>query len=277
MMTISVYFNSNGDIVKEIYLDILENSSLYVCCPRKNQEHLNLRPFGIKIDPDFIFDPLRNDEAFIIDELIKLDQISFGGQGMAMAKWTFLDCAAMPSAIFGLCVETKKISASKMSTKWSHFPISMMMAIPTLDNKTWFGHNLASISKNLGLNFKAVGLLTKILGIEVLKAYDFMGATQWTNPALHLHLELANLSLESAYTLSHTHPESLVYSSHYDHHSLKKLLKEDRQTSQDYSELLDINDSQQLKELQKNIENGEKIQIIKAKLKNKNQVALKRV
>jgi hypothetical protein len=241
--------------LQQNFSDILTDAKAYVVVTQDHQSKLNLNPLGVTIDAEFVFDPLKVSDANIIDQLKWLDNISFGGQGMGMEKWMFLDCAALPSAIFGLMVPSHYLpqhEQKKHSTKY--VPITMMMAIPTLSPGEWFGHNLSSIAKQMNLPQKGWGLLTKLLGIECLSSFKFRGATQWGNPAISLHSSLAPLKLLSVYTPGHSKTHTLCYHSEYSSEGLKQVLNG---LAQDYTADIWFNPHKDAEQLQNKIEQGE--------------------
>src|SRR5690606_33009592 len=94
-------------------------------------------------------------------------------------------------------------------------PISFYIAIPTVQPGQWFGHNLSSLNNSLPKKYPGLGIMTKALGIKLMQIEVMYGATQWGNPAIHVHSQLAPMEILSSYTPVHTHPNSLCYRSVY--------------------------------------------------------------
>ena len=227
----------------------------FVFCHKDNFNYL-------KLDQECIQYDCVSTESYAFFELLeKLDQASFGGQGMGMPRWTFYDCAAMPGTVFGYCLERDQVD-SKLLDKFGfnindceYIPISMFVAIPKLGVDTWFAHNLCSLGNYFGI--KGLGLKTKFDGLNIMQAKTFYGATQWGSSALHIHTQIADLELVSSFTPNHTYPHTLTYRCQF---SGRELATEKRMASS-YEGLICADDKKQQEQLQAEIENGLKIKL----------------
>lgn len=232
----------------------------------------NFKYFNLAENPE-LFDCTKTSSLTFFNMIHELDRLSFSEQGMGMDRWTFYDCGAMPGAIFGLGIAKSDVNIKicrQMNIPDDYqglVPISMFIAIPTAEPHVWFGHNLSSIGANLGL--KRVGLQTKARGLLTLNIKKMYGATQWGSPAIHIHSELSEMNLVTAYTPVHSFEHSLTYFSDYDHQILAKILMGERREMLPPVELLMSNDFKRQAEIQNKLENGESFSICgRPQLKN---------
>ena len=165
-----------------------------------------------------IINPLHTDSEVFLDLLQRMDALTFGPEGMPMARWVFYDGSELPGGIFGFGLAVSEVDDSIKA----HFdipqsydgllPFSMYIAIPTPEKKTWFGHNLASLNPVFPeLGFKGLGTVTKALGLKTYGCTTQVGATQWDSEALFIHTRFGPLELETAYTPAHSEHETLTY------------------------------------------------------------------
>ena len=199
------------------------------------------------------YDPLKTESQWFIEHIYKMDELTFGGQEMGMPKWVFFDCSVMPGIVFGYGIERSllPIEDQKLfSSEHDFIPLSMYIAIPTMNDGEWFGHNLSSLNKILTMDLSGLGLMTKYFAMKIANIKKLIGATQWDSNALHIHLQLSNLKIKSAYTPIHTKKETLCYES--------SLLSEEKVFSSDRSSHLNLVEINQeyITELQKKVENG---------------------
>ncbi len=212
------------------YAALLERCQPYVITARTNLAHLELEPLGIPIPPQRRYDPTHSGSREIIDLLHTLDERSFGDQGMLMPRWVMFDCGEFPGVVVGL-----GCPATDLDDELRHFyrleahpdlakvwvPLSMWIAIPCAEPRTWFGHNLSSANfLSTRRSRPGLGTLTKVMGVAVTGARFQIGATQWDSSALGLHVSLGRPELVSAWTPAHTHPATVVYRLQVDRGSL---------------------------------------------------------
>lgn len=227
---------------------------------------LSWKDFDLSLKP-CLYDCLKLESLEFFNLLYRLDDLAFGGQGMGMERWTFFDCGAMPGGIFGFALEKEKLPDSflkKMKVPSSYkglVPISMFIAIPTVQKSTWFGHNLSSFGREIGI--KGLGLKTKAYGLISFQIEEMYGATQWGSPAIAIHSRLSEMKLLSSYTPIHSHPNSFTYYSEYSKTDLLKSLDKRREPRQS-TERLGESDTKRQREIQEMIENGEKFIMVAA-------------
>lgn len=188
------------------------------------KENRSARP-GIRNKCDWFgskfleFDPLRMDSSRFGHQIMTLDNLAFGQQEMATPPWVFYDCGVLPGIIMGYAARAdsvsktvKKILKVKSEDKW--VPVSMFIAIPTVQKNAWMAHNLASINSVLGPEerYRHLGFLTKAFALWYANMERLYGVTQWHSPAIKLHPCYGEFELVSTYTRLHDYPNSVTYS-----------------------------------------------------------------
>jgi len=213
-----------------------ENPSLlrlspFVVAVPESVARFDLAPFGLAIDE--VIDPLAVSSAAFLDRLERLDQITFGPEGMPMPRWVYLDGTELTGGIvgMGLRVEDAGAELRKLfgvdADAGGLIPCSVYMAIPTHEDRVWFGHNLASVG---GLvpeeSLAGLGALTKALALRVFRCHRQVGATQWGSRALFVHTRMGLLELLSAFTPAHGGAETLTYRAEVTTETLEHLARQ---------------------------------------------------
>ena len=239
----------------------------YVVATPDHLAHLDLEPFGIPIADRARIDPLHTRSETFLTLLSRLDTITFGPEGMPMARWLFVDGSELPGGIIGLAREAKDLdpeARALLRVPDDHdglVPLAQYIAVPTLEPGVWVGHNLASAAEQLpGRGLAGLGRLTKAIALAVYKAKAQIGATQWASRALHVHARMGPLELISAWTPSHADPATLTYRATLDLPTLRHLADDPRGTIPhiDPAEWIDSEDLEAMKSLQRRIESGER-------------------
>lgn len=252
-------------------LPLLQHLQVFVVATKSNRNHFDLDPFGLKIAPSALFDPLRSSSAPFLDLLSTLDTATFGPVGMPMPKWVFFDCSELPGGVIGLAapvgaVEADLLSVLQIRPSYTGLvPLSMYIAIPTLEAGTWVGHNLASINAQRRRGqFKGLGSLTKAIALKVFRAQYQLGVTQWSSDALRVHTRMGSLEILTAWTPAHSFPETLTYRSRVTDPSLLHLAgaSGSRIPSVPPEQWIDSTDHKAMGLLQCQIENGHRFQIV---------------
>ena len=183
-----------------------------------NRINFNLNPYGLNIKQEYLIDPTHSASERFCDLLLALDSTTFGPEGMPMDKWVFYDICYMPGAVFGFGIQAQQapqelLDLFKVDAQENVLiPLSMYGAIPMTQRDAWMGHNLCSIGSRLKFrNFKGLGTLSKALGLKVVQAKEFYGATQWSSVALNVHIKFGPLKLYTSYTPAHSESHTLTY------------------------------------------------------------------
>ena len=249
--------------MKEKYHNLIRNLEPFIVCSPNAVLNNDIKSFIQKIDPKMRFNPLALSSQNFIEKLFLMDQITFGGQGMGMEKWVFFDCAAMPGIVYGYAIKTNLLNEDDRTLlnvgRDEYFPVSMYIAIPTLEHDTWFGHNLSSLNRKISYPLGGLGLLTKMSAMNYCGIKNQIGATQWDSQALGIHLKISELELLSAYTPIHTMKNTLCYRAKS--RSYEEVLSEIKM-ERSYTKIINAKESELLK-LQGEIEIGSKVFLVK--------------
>lgn len=197
---------------------LLNRLEPFVVAPWWRFDALNLKPLGIEIRPEARFNILGTRAARFLARLVRLDRLTFGPEGMPMPEWLFVDGSALPGVITGLGIRADEIplpARKRLGIDASPselIPLAMYIAVPTRPPSVWYGHNLASLNRQLpDLRLSGLATLTKALGLCVMRCRTQLGATQWTSAALHVHTRFGPLELLTAWTPAHANPATLTY------------------------------------------------------------------
>lgn len=254
-------------MIAQKYQDTLAKVKPYIFTYKKNLQYFDLKPLGFEIETQYQFDCTHRDSEIFFNLIAKMDELAFGDQGMGMDRWVLYDCSAMPGAIFGFGVEALELSKEmriKMDIAVDYeglVPISMFIAIPTIEPEHWFGHNLSSLNKQLDGHYPGLGLITKAFGLLSMKITKQYGATQWNNTAIYIHSRLADLKLVTAYTPIHSRKMTLTYLAKYTEESIACAMSGSRESNLVISSKLNGSDQKQIIDIQGHIEEGENLYI----------------
>lgn len=249
---------------------ILVNYGTFVVATPQNRPHLDSSPFGVDIR--WFIDPTRTESATFLDLLQTLDGLTFGPEGMPMDKWVFYDCSELPGFIYGFAMPREELSEREVELfripegYRGPVPISMYIAIPTIEEGGWFGHNLASLNRVLPdrkLGFLAT--ITKAMGLKAYRVRECFGATQWASRSTNVHGRFGPLDLLSAYTPAHSFAATLAYHLTIDDNCLRAAmgdLEAEAQLSRPTPSMyLSADNEKGMLQLQREIENGAHFQI----------------
>jgi hypothetical protein len=202
------------------YQHIVDTCEPYLVTYPGNHGALELRPFGLPIARERLYDPTTLRSRTVIDGLHYLDAFSFGGQEMLMPRWVLFDCGEFPGIVFGfgrravaLGPELRRAyHVEDPESDDTFVPLSMWVAIRCAEDGAWFGHNLSSSNYvPQAESFPGLGLVTKAYGMRLARIVKQYGATQWSSGSIGLHMALGEMNLLNAYTPAHTHVETFTY------------------------------------------------------------------
>lgn len=249
---------------------LLENLELFVVATKDNLAHFDKKPFGIDLKEENVFDPLRTRSHGFLERLKRLDEVTFGPEGMPMPRWVFFVGAELPAGIVGFGKPARDLddAGRKLLGVPKDYdelvPFSMFIAIPMSEERTWMGHNLASAAfllpdEKLG----GLGSLTKAVALRVYRAKWQIGATQWDTHALNVHTRLGPLELITAWTPAHGEPWTLTYRATINDDTLKNLARDPNgKVERPKPELyIESTAHQAMQDLQARIEAGERFVI----------------
>ncbi|MGM0556801.1 MAG: hypothetical protein ACQEVA_10525 [Myxococcota bacterium] len=184
----------------------------FVLTVESNVEHLNLDlDLGNDLEILAIEDDSNAEFAHILN---RGNQNAFGGpQDMGMPLWVMLDCGILPSAVAGYMLPRDVVSdeiVQKLSVPDDYdgyVPVSEYCACPTIRQGEVCGFSLHS-----HLVGRGIATRTKALGLCVYNASRQIGVTQFSNPAIRVHVRFGPLEVLIHRPAVHTHSEdSFVY------------------------------------------------------------------
>lgn len=197
---------------------ILETYTPFLLATPENTARYDLSPFGVVIGQAERLSPFHQGNETFFHLLQKLDQMTFGPEGMPMPLWIFYDCSELTGGIFGFgryASELDRLTLDKFGVPADYdglVPFSMYIAIPMARAGAWLGHNLASLNSVFPhLKLGGLGRITKAIALKVFGVQRFYGVTQWLSKALHIHIKFGPLEVLTAYTPAHSTAESLTY------------------------------------------------------------------
>ena len=122
--------------------------------------------------PPIVKDPLHLDNMPFAEAIYQIEWKSFGSQDLAIPRWAFYDCAAMPGFITGFAAKTKKLPKKILellnySDEHEWCPISLFIMIPTVHRGEWVAIDLCSVNSMLPKEeqYYGLGFLTKAFGL----------------------------------------------------------------------------------------------------------------
>lgn len=202
------------------YQRIVDTCEPYLVTYPGNHGALDLRPFGLPLAPERLYDPTTLRSREVIDGLHHLDAFSFGGQEMLMPRWVLFDCGEFPGIVFGFGRRAQDLGAELRraydvigpSYDDVFVPLSMWVAIRCAEDGAWFGHNLSSSNYVAQTDpLAGLGTITKSYGVKLARVVKQYGATQWASNSIGLHMAIGEMNLLNAYTPAHTHVETFTY------------------------------------------------------------------
>lgn len=162
--------------------------------------------------------PLDLQELAFADAIYQIEWKSFGHQDLAIPRWVFYDCAAMPGFIAGYAGRTKKVPQKiiqllNYSEDEEWCPLSLFIIIPTMHKGEWVAYDLCSVNSFLPKEeqFYSLGFLSKAFGLWYANVVQCSGMTQWGSPSLKLHSHYGHLEMIGAYAPLHTHAKTMTY------------------------------------------------------------------
>lgn len=162
--------------------------------------------------------PLDLKELPFAEAIYQIEWKSFGKQDLAIPRWVFYDCAAMPGFIAGFAGRTAKLPDQLLKelnyskdNEWC--PLSLFIIIPTMHKNEWVAYDLCSVNSILPKEkqYYGLGFLTKAFALWYANVHQCSGMTQWGSPSLKLHSHYGHLEVIGAYAPLHTHAKTMTY------------------------------------------------------------------
>ena len=245
----------------------------YLLTTREHQHLLELAPLGVSITKrDGVIDAQKRGNRDFLHLLQQLEKLTFGPLEMTMPKWVSYDAGIMPAGIFGFSSAAPRLedwvrSALKVRPDYQgHVPLTQFISIPTPEEGSWYLHTFSSLNQVcMGAATPAnLTLLTLCLGVRVFRMKRLYGGTQWRSTRLNKFVSLGPLEVITAYTPNHSVPKTLTWRL-----ELKRPLIEAALINNGASvaalpatHMVDVDDEDALKQMQSEIEDGVRYQIV---------------
>lgn len=162
--------------------------------------------------------PLDLKELPFAEAIYQIEWKSFGKQDLAIPRWVFYDCAAMPGFVAGFAACTDKMPQKLLellnySTENEWCPLSLFIITPTMHKNEWVAYDLCSVNSILpkAEQYYGLGFLSKAFGLWYANVNQCSGMTQWGSPSLKLHSHYGPLEMIGAYAPLHTHAKTMTY------------------------------------------------------------------
>lgn len=162
--------------------------------------------------------PLDLKELPFAEAIYQIEWKSFGKQDLAIPRWVFYDCAAMPGFVAGFAARTDKMPQKLLellnySTENEWCPLSLFIITPTMHKNEWVAYDLCSVNSILpkAEQYYGLGFLSKAFGLWYANVNQCSGMTQWGSPSLKLHSHYGPLEMIGAYAPLHTHAKTMTY------------------------------------------------------------------
>lgn len=219
--------------------------------------------------PPIYKNPLHLDELPFAEAIYQIEWKSFGAQDLAIPRWVFYDCGALPGFIAGFAGRTEKLSPDILkilnySKDQEWCPLSLFIIIPTMHKGEWVAYDLCAINSVLPeeQRYYGLGFLTKAFGLWYANVELCTGMTQWGGPALKLHSHYGHLEVIGAYAPLHTHATTMTYRCEVDTGCWEKFFtrEDDLGFLEKYGKTdfkIDPNNTESMISLQRKIQNSE--------------------
>ncbi len=213
--------------------------------------------------------PLNLNELPFAEAIYQIEWKAFGHQDLAIPRWVFYDCAAMPGFIAGYAGRTSKLP-QKIKTilnyseenEWC--PLSLFIIIPTMHKGEWVAYDLCSVNSLLPKDeqFYGLGFLSKAFALWYANVDQCSGMTQWGSPSLKLHSHYGPLEMIGSYAPLHTHAKTMTYRCEVKADNWEKFFTKEqdlafleRYGKTDY--LIEPNNQESMIQMQQRIQNNE--------------------
>jgi hypothetical protein len=165
----------------------------YICTSSHIAHAFEMRPFGAQLT-SFCDEP---DQTAFHFAYVRSNSIAFDAD-LGMPHWVYIDYVLLQTAAIGFMLPKRLIPDELLAkfeadplialSKLEYLPISGQIAGLAADGKTWTGVSLFSLARYLP-ELKSLGIAThtRALALRAYQAKNFVGITQYDNPAVAIH------------------------------------------------------------------------------------------
>ena len=255
------------------YRRAFQECAPYLLTTELHRTSLELAPLGVSlVKRGHVIDAQRRANEEFMQLLQQLEHLTFGPLEMTMPKWVSYDAGIMPSGIFGFASEASVLPswvkrALKVPERYEGYvPLTQFISIPTPELGAWHLHTLSSLNQVcMGAATPAnLTLLTLCLGVRVLRMKRLYGGTQWRSERLKMYVSLGPLEVLTAYTPNHSVPETITWRLDIQRPLIEAALINDGASvaALPATHMLDVDDVERLREMQVELEQGVRYQIV---------------
>jgi hypothetical protein len=221
-------------------------------------------PLGARVAPGDVFDPFTGRSEGFLARLARFDELVYGPLGLTLPRWAFYDCAEVPGVLFGLGQDAGEVPRHVRqlfgAAEGELVPLSMLIAVPTLEPGHWIAYSLASLDEvSAGACRPGTGVATLALGLDLLGARRVTATAQWASTKLSVHARFAPLAVRAAWLPAHDEPASCAFAFDVDVARVRAALEERPRRADD--PVIDAFDRRGLERLQARLEEGERVWI----------------
>ncbi|MBC7465329.1 MAG: hypothetical protein H7256_05000 [Bdellovibrio sp.] len=213
--------------------------------------------------------PLDLKELPFAEAIYQIEWKAFGTQDLAIPRWVFYDCAAMPGFVAGFAGRTSKLPQKvktllNFSDENEWCPLSLFIIIPTMHKGEWVAYDLCSVNSLLPKQeqYYGLGFLSKAFALWYANVNQCSGMTQWSSPSLKLHSNYGHLEMIGSYAPVHTHAKTMTYRCEVNTDNWEKFFTHEPDLAflEKYGKtehIIDPNDEQSMITMQNRIQNNE--------------------
>ena len=202
-------------------------------------------------------DPRLRASAPFIEALRRFAELAYAPHGLQTPRWVLYDCAVIPGLVFGLAGRRDDLPATLCESlglatgDTGPVPLSMLIAIPTLESDHWFIYDLIDVNQvSPGAWPNDLRGATLRAGIDLIGATEITSTAPWRSSELTIHAAYAPLQVLAAWVPNHDEPATAVFG-----------YRPGGAGPIESTTILDVADNRALENLQRDIEAGAKPQI----------------
>ncbi len=247
------------------YQQILSEYRPYVVSTPSLRDRMNLEPLGQRLNVEHVYSSLHMSSGPFLDLIQHLDSRCYTVLQMRMPRWAFYDCGELPGAIIGLGRRAAELGpevlrALEVPEDYTGLvPLTMFVAIPTLEAGHWLGHTINSIREVMDAGpTEGARRLTVAIALSALRAVRFTATTQWASDQLDVIAHFGPLELLAAWVPQHDKPGTCVVRAECDEAKLDRALSSDPPTAR-FSRVVDPDNETALIGLHQDIEAGSRV------------------
>ena len=243
----------------------------YVIIARGHAARLRPDDLGLGLRPPALFDPGDVGASAFLDLVERLDGLVYEPRGLLLPRWALYDCSEAPGAVVGFAAPAGELSAGARAALHLGeetppsmlIPLSSCLLVPMLAKDHLWCNGLVSVNLvSPGAAPAGLRRLSLCYGLASLRAARLYAATQWRSPSVAVYASLGRLRVESAFTLAHARPATLVFHANAPARGWAGTLRTGPSRPRRASRWLDVDDHAALLALQATLERGGRASLV---------------